>query len=123
MSKLIKKTDKTAEQVLTLAIAGASFSEIKKELSEAKDHEIEKGFDSVICYFKSLSEFNPEVERGKAFARLEMLFLNSLKIQDYKTSLSIQREMNKLLSLYGKKDAENNKINDADIIDEILNNE
>lgn len=121
MTKLTKKANKSAEEILRLAIAGASFSEIKKKLNEASEEELAHGFDCVVQYFKSLAEFNPEIERGKAYARLNMLFLNSIKIQDYKTSLGIQKEINKLLDLY-KAQGKDVTI-EAQTIDAILSDE
>lgn len=40
-----------------------------------------------------------ERELGKAIRRLETLFLRSMHVQDYKTCLSVQREINTLLGL------------------------
>lgn len=39
-------------------------------------------------------------ERGRALARLNMLFRSALQLQDYKTCLQVQREINTLLGLY-----------------------
>jgi hypothetical protein len=121
MTNLTKKKNESAGEILKLAIAGASLSEIKKSLKGTSDEDLTIGFDCVLQYFKSLAEFNPEVERGKAYARLNMLFLNSIKIQDYKTSLGIQKEINKLLDLYKKQ--ERDVTIEANTIDAILYDE
>jgi hypothetical protein len=44
--------------------------------------------------FKKLADKKKDVEFGKAITRLSMLFEKSLKIQDFKTCLSIQKEIN-----------------------------
>jgi hypothetical protein len=110
-----------AEEMLKLATAGASFPDISKRM-KASGHsmeEIEQGFNTVLTYYRSLAEFNPEVEKGRSYARLNLLFLSSLKIQDYKTSLAVQKEINKLLSLYGDEPTDP-ELTTAKAIDAIL---
>lgn len=41
-----------------------------------------------------------ERELGKSIRRLETLFLRSMHVQDYKTCLSVQREINTMLGLH-----------------------
>jgi len=45
------------------------------------------------------AQADPASERGKAIIRLNDLYYRSYKVQDFKTSLAAQRELNKLLSL------------------------
>jgi hypothetical protein len=40
-----------------------------------------------------------EAELGKALARLNYLYMNASKVQDFKTALAIQKEINKVLVL------------------------
>ncbi len=40
-----------------------------------------------------------EAELGKALARLNHLYMNANKVQDFKTALAIQKEINKVLTL------------------------
>lgn len=40
-----------------------------------------------------------EAELGKAIARLNYLYMNASKVQDFKTALAIQKEINKVLTL------------------------
>ena len=40
-----------------------------------------------------------EAELGKALARLNHLYMNATKVQDFKTALAIQKEINKVLTL------------------------
>ena len=46
------------------------------------------------------ADYNHDAELGTAITRLNDLFKRSLAIQDVKTCLAIQRELNKLLDLY-----------------------
>lgn len=46
------------------------------------------------------------LEFGKSISRLSMLFEKSLKIQDYKSCLAIQKELNTLYGLYEPKKLE-----------------
>lgn len=42
---------------------------------------------------------NTEAELGKSLARLNYLYMQAAKVQDHKTALSIQKEINKILAL------------------------
>jgi hypothetical protein len=44
-------------------------------------------------------KIDPETEFGKAIARLNHLYMSAQKVQDFKTALAIQKEINKLLAL------------------------
>jgi len=46
------------------------------------------------------ADFHRDTEIGTAYVRLNELFRRSLEIQDAKTALAAQRELNKLLRLY-----------------------
>lgn len=52
---------------------------------------------------KNYSEFKTNEEIGKSILRMEKLYLNSYRIQDYKTCLQVQKELNKLLGLITEK--------------------
>lgn len=54
--------------------------------------------------FRRIVEEDKDAELGKGITRLNMLFEKTLKIQDYKACLAIQKEINVLLSL--KKETE-----------------
>jgi hypothetical protein len=45
------------------------------------------------------AEYHPDEELGRAITRLNDLYARSLKIQDTKTALAVQRELNRLLML------------------------
>lgn len=89
---------------IKLATTGASLDAISQELTQngCTGKAANDVMESLLDYFRVLADFNPETERGKAYARLNLIFLNSLKIQDYKTALATQKELNKLLDLYGR---------------------
>lgn len=90
-----------ADQMLNMAIAGADPTSIRKKLaSQATNKQIQQGLEHCIQFFRDAANFNPTEERGKAYARLNLLFLSSMKLQDYKTALAAQKEINKLINLY-----------------------
>jgi len=43
-----------------------------------------------------------DAEMGKSIERLNKLFMESLKVQDHKTALSVQKEINRMLQLKAK---------------------
>lgn len=99
-----EKQQEINDEVLNMAVAGADFATIKKALSVlGTSDQIEKAFFEAIQFFKEAAEFNPQAERGKAYARLNLLFCSSLKVQDYKAALAAQKEINKLINLYDPK--------------------
>ena len=99
------KKDVTGE-MLNLAVAGLDPDTITKKMAEiATDAEIKNGLENCLAYFRSAANFDPTEERGKAYARLNLLFLSSMKIQDYKAALAAQKEINKLIDLYNPTNA------------------
>jgi hypothetical protein len=93
------------ETALQLATAGASFNDIRSKIQEQGGNETQslEALENVLTYYKTLADFNPDVEIGRAYSRLNLIFLNGLKVQDFKTAISAQKELNKLLGLYGSK--------------------
>ena len=92
------------EKALQLATAGATLVDIQKQLQEAgaKRDDVMAAMDNVLTYYKTLANFNPEVEMGRAYSRLNLIFLNGIKVQDFKTAIAAQKELNRLLGLYAK---------------------
>jgi hypothetical protein len=89
------------EHVLRMVTLGRSFSELSKDL-KAQGHTedaIASAMDAALFYYRALAEFNPDEELGKAYTRLNLLFMACMKIQDYKGALSVQKELNRLLSI------------------------
>lgn len=95
------------ETALQLATAGATLADIQKKLSAdgASKADALAALDNVLTYYKTLANFNPEVEMGRAYSRLNLIFLNGVKVQDFKTAIAAQKELNRLLGLYGKNNA------------------
>jgi hypothetical protein len=56
--------------------------------------------------FSKIVEDDRDAELGKGITRLNMLFEKTLKIQDYKACLAIQKEINVLLSLKKEPDSD-----------------
>jgi hypothetical protein len=76
-------------------LAFAASNEWKEEPGDI-DHYIEA---AKIALATDAGEIDTETELGKAIARLNHLYMESVKVQDHKTALSIQKEINKLLAL------------------------
>lgn len=90
-----------ADQALKMAIAGADPETIRKKLADqGSPEQVSKALSHCLQFFRDAANFNPMEERGKAYARLNLLFLSSMKLQDYKTALAAQKEINKLINLY-----------------------
>lgn len=53
--------------------------------------------------FSDYAKIKRDIELGKAITRLNVLFNKSLKVQDYKTCLMIQKEINTLMGNYPAK--------------------
>lgn len=92
------------ETALQLATAGATLADIQKKLTTdgASKADALAALNNVLTYYKTLANFNPEVEMGRAYSRLNLIFLNGVKVQDFKTAIAAQKELNRLLGLYGK---------------------
>jgi hypothetical protein len=110
------------EYVLRMVTVGRSFSELQKELKGKgqSDEDIMDAMDAALYYYRTLAEFSPEEEMGKAYSRLNLLFMSCMKIQDYKGALAVQRELNRLLSLGGKGEPDD-PIKNARIIEASIN--
>lgn len=91
-----------AKTLLQMIVCGANETTIAEFMAEWQEAKKSEGWKLVAAYFQNCADFNPEIETGKAIARLNLLFQNSMKIQDFKSCLSIQKEINKLLSLYAE---------------------
>lgn len=92
------------ETALQLATAGATISDIEKKLIQdgATESEFTQALEETASYYRTVSNFDPQIELGRAFARLNLIFLNGIKVQDFKTAMSAQKEINALLGLYKK---------------------
>jgi hypothetical protein len=96
------ETNKRVNTLYKMLLSGADRAEIIQYGSE--NYEIgERAIDDLIAKaneaFEEASKHLREVEFGKALTRLNNLYARSLKVQDFKTALSVQREINALLGL------------------------
>ncbi len=55
--------------------------------------------ETIRAEMAAASQTQQSEERGKAILRLNNIYLRSLQVQDYKTCLAAQKELNRLLSL------------------------
>ena len=93
-----------AEKVKTLVCRGLDRNDILAYAKEKAwreepadlDHLIEIANDELA---KAAAELDTEIELGKAVARLNHLYQQTVKVQDFKTALQIQKEINKVLEL------------------------
>lgn len=98
---------KPSSDALQLAICGASLLQIRETLASSGiiGSAADKILSEIEEYFKAIIPSDSDEERGKAYARLNLIYLNSIKIQDYKTALAAQKELNKFLALYDGRDS------------------
>ena len=92
------------EKVLSLSVAGVPFHEIEKSLvaDGADPDRVLGAYRETLEHFRRMANPDIDLERGQASERLHMLFLSAMKIQDYKTALAVQKELNKLTRLYDR---------------------
>jgi hypothetical protein len=88
-----------AEAVIRLLVMGADAAAIGKRMAGWSAEKTGQAWQLAAEYFRQCSHINRDFELGRALARLNLLFQNSLQIQDFKSCLSIQKEINKILSL------------------------
>ena len=97
-------TNEQAEQIIRKAVLGADVIELAKsmEAMALSDEGRAAAAALVESSFEETARFQPDVELGKARARLDALFLASWRIQDFKGCLAVQKEINALLNLAKK---------------------
>lgn len=71
----------------------------KKPEWEVAERTVRRYVQLAMKEFKALAKKHQNREFGKANARLNTLFLRAFRVQDYKTCLSIQKEINALFGL------------------------
>lgn len=101
MSKAIEKPDHN-QRALDYILAGATLSQTRAAMEKEgfQPAEIASALDCALQFFKAQAEFNPDLAKGEAIARLRMLISKSLHIHEYKTAIQAQKELNKLMNLY-----------------------
>jgi len=102
MHKIIP--EERLESVKTLLCRGLDRTTILQYAAEMKWESAPDQVDAWISAAQlQLAEdagaIDTEAELGKAIARLNYLYMNAAKVQDFKTALAIQKEINKVLTL------------------------
>lgn len=92
------------DKVFELLTAGLSRAQIVRFIADKTDWAVgERTIDNYIAKategFEAIADVDRRVMAGKAIARLDELYARSMRIQDYKVCLAIQREINSLLKL------------------------
>jgi hypothetical protein len=90
--------------VFGLIVAGCSTGEIVRYVAEKTTwgvarRQIEEYIAAATVQFTELSRASRAAEVGKALARLNDLYGKSMRIQDYKACLAMQKEIGVLLAL------------------------
>lgn len=105
-SKLAKRKWERSTKVSELLATGLTVKQILQYVNEKLGWETTE--KSVFRYISAANEIFAEESKakineefGKGLRRLNMLFASSLKIQDYKACLAIQREINAMLGFTG----------------------
>ncbi len=69
----------------------------KKKIPEISEPELGEYLIEAYKYFYQKSEIDKKYQAGLAIERLNNLYMNCYKIQDYKTCFQIQKEINVIL--------------------------
>jgi hypothetical protein len=90
--------------IYRLLLSGMRRREVLQYVREKTDWGIEtSAIDKYIAEatkeIKEVTAEEIETARGMAYKRLDMLYFKSLLINDYKTALAVQKEMNELFGL------------------------
>lgn len=91
------------DQTIALLLALESHNEVTKALTSEKMGLTAKAAEAAIAEAQRrlalVAGFDRTKELGRAISRLNNLYRRSLQIQDCKTALGVQRELNRLLAL------------------------
>lgn len=119
-------------QVYTMVVSGIDTHQILQYASDNWNVSDRTTFSYIAKANKLLakqSETIRDAELGKAMARLNNLYKSALKIQDFKTCLAVQKEINALLGLYApakiqvedwRKEAQSAGIDPAQLFEELV---
>lgn len=93
-------SEEETKEVLDAVVLGASASQLAELMCGWSIEKRADGMELVAEYFRSVAEFDPDAEMGKAVVRLNHLFQQANCAGDHALCLSVQKEINRLLSLY-----------------------
>lgn len=98
-------TDTRTDEVYQLLCTGLNRAGIIAYAQEnewaADEVVIDRLIDAAIQDLAAAAGFNYDAELGKSIERLNRLFQKAFKVEDLKTALATQKEINKLLQLKG----------------------
>jgi hypothetical protein len=104
MGKIDKvESAQRTNQVFTMLVNGASTSEVLQYASEKwqlTGRAVYNYVQKANKLIEKQAETKRSTEMGKAMARLNNLYKSALKVQDFKTCLAVQKEINTLLGLH-----------------------
>jgi len=92
------------EKIAELICQGATKADIAEYIAKKNDWklstaQLDVGIKAAKALITKSSKFDPAYAIGQGISRLNDLFRRAFQIQDYKTALAVQKEINKLLSL------------------------
>jgi hypothetical protein len=101
-------------EIYRLLVIGLSRADIHRFVAEkttwsVNSRTIDTYTQKATELFTVLAAYRREIELGKAIARCTDLFSRSHRIQDYKTALAAQKELNELLGLYATTDGQDDE--------------
>lgn len=93
--------EETKLEIYQMAICGASSAGVNQKLLEAglDQEQIAAVFTDTLDRLRKLADIDLDVEKGRAVARFEMIFLNCIRGGDFPTALKAQKEIIDLLDL------------------------
>jgi hypothetical protein len=93
-------SEEEAKTLIQAMVIGADMQQIQEMMTQWSSSKQLQGWQLAAEYFQECANFNPNLEKGRSIARLQLLFRNSVQIQDFKTCLAVQKEINKMMRLY-----------------------
>lgn len=95
-------------EIFKLLMAGVQRHDIRRYVAEKVKWEVpERTLDRYVArateLIRASAAFDRNTELGRAISRLHDLYSRSYRVQDFKTCLTTQRELNELLGLYAPK--------------------
>lgn len=94
-----KTESKEGSKYALLGVPAHRIVENLQDKDVGKEKEILNQYQETIELFKKSAAYDKTTEKGKAIEQLNLLFFSCMKIQDFKTALSVRKELNDLLKL------------------------
>jgi hypothetical protein len=87
-----------AKHLIRLATVGTSSIDIGSTMADWPADKQTAGWRILASFFRAAAEIDPQAETGKALARYEFFLQQAVKIQDWKTGLAAQREIDRIVA-------------------------